>query len=111
MSISISEPMRVALDALYEGKPAPPEVLASLTDDERAQVASLARTARFVGLSLNQPVPTSEMQASALARAHAEMAARPASLSSNPNLSEKRGEPEPNRGNWFTRLFGRKTGG
>ena len=105
--------MRVALDALYEGKTAPPELLATLTDEERAEVASLARTARFVGLSLNQPVPTAEMQASALARAHAEMASRPvASHFPQPPLpSEGEGGKDPDVGNWFTRLFGRKSGG
>ncbi len=108
--------MRVALDALYEGKPAPPEVLSALTDAERTEIASLARTARVVGLSLNQPVPTAEMQASALARAHEEMAKKP------PPTPRDRGNPadrpgsadgstqrsagsDAEGGNWFTRLF------
>ncbi|MBC8135412.1 MAG: hypothetical protein H8F28_05915 [Fibrella sp.] len=116
MSISISEPMRIALDALYEGKPAPPEVLASLTDAERAEVASLARTARVVGLSLNQPIPTSEMESSALARAHEEMAKKTVTAppSSNTNSSDKGTPPASggnnDTGNWFTRLF-KKSGG
>jgi hypothetical protein len=107
MSISISEPMRVALDALYEGKPAPPEVLASLTDAERAEVASLARTARIVGLSLNQPVPTSEMEASALARAHEEMAKKAATALPVKSADKNAPSPSGNNdfGNWFTRLF------
>src|SRR5580698_10218766 len=70
MSISISEPMRITLDALYQGEPAPPEILACLTEDERAQVASLVRTANVVSVSLNQPTPTADMEAAALARAH-----------------------------------------
>lgn len=103
MSISTSEPMRVVLDALYEGRPAPPDALATLTDDERAEVASLARTARIVGLSLNQPVPTTEMESSALARAHDAMAQKGASP---PVQSTERADD----GNWFTRLF-KKPGG
>ncbi|MBC7807001.1 MAG: hypothetical protein H7145_12715 [Akkermansiaceae bacterium] len=111
MSISISEPMRVALDALYEGKPAPPEVLASLTDAERAEVASLARTARVVGLSLNQPIPTAEVETSALARAHEEMAKKAVATPARPaNSSGDKGSASPSgggndSGNWFTRLF------
>lgn len=109
MSISISEPMRIALDALYEGKPAPPEVLASLTDAERAEVASLARTARVVGLSLNQPIPTSEMESSALARAHEEMAKKAAAAAASNSTSSDKGsassQSSNDTGNWFTRLF------
>lgn len=109
MSISISEPMRIALDALYEGKPAPPEVLASLTDAERAEVASLARTARVVGLSLNQPIPTSEMESSALARAHEEMAKKAAAAAAVNNAGSDKGsassQSSNDSGNWFTRLF------
>ena len=102
MNVSISEPMRHALDALYEGIPAPPEVYAALTPDERAEVASLARTASFVRLSLNQPVPTVETEAAALARAHEAMRRQtPAS-----RQDEK---PAPEGENWFTRLF-RKPG-
>ncbi|MBC8141496.1 MAG: hypothetical protein H7Y38_08655 [Armatimonadetes bacterium] len=105
MSISISEPMRVCLDALYEGKPAPEGVLASLSESERAEVASLARTARLVGLSLNQPIPTTEMEASALARAHDAMAQRGATSSATATP-----EGTADTGNWFTRLF-KKSGG
>ncbi len=107
--------MRIALDALYEGKPAPPEVLASLSDAERTEIASLARTARVVGLSLNQPIPTTEMEVSALARAHAEMARKPPApvaaektLSSNTTSPGERVEHE--EGNWFTRLFKKPKG-
>lgn len=102
--------MRVALDALYEGKPAPPEVLASLSDAERAEVASLARTARVVGLSLNQPIPTSEMESAALERAHEEMAKK---IAASPRATPGGGDKAPappgaggnDSGNWFTRLF------
>ncbi len=101
MSISISEPMRVCLDALYEGKPAPPDALASLSENERAEVASLARTARLVTASLQQPVPTAEMEASALARAHEAMAqkgrASPATETPSGAITDT--------GNWFTRWF------
>ena len=108
--------MRVALDALYEGKPAPPEVLASLTDAERAEVASLARTARVVALSLNQPIPTTEMESSALARAHEEMAKKIAAAPPPPPPNKHSGENASasgggnDSGNWFTRLF-KKPGG
>ena len=106
--------MRIALDALYENKPAPPDVLASLSDDERAEIASLARTARLVGLSLNQPVPTAEMQASALARAHEAMAARPDSRTVAPPISRPADAAQPvesaANGNWFTRLFKKPDG-
>lgn len=95
--------MRVALDALYAGKPAPPEVLAALTEAERAEIASLARTARVVGLSLNQPIPTAEMEASALARAHEEMTKKAAAAPASHSTSS--GDTGTESGNWFTRLF------
>ena len=99
--------MRVALDALYAGKPAPPEVLAALTEAERAEIASLARTARVVGLSLNQPIPTTEMEASALARAHEEMAKKAATAPSPNSGNDKNTSAHTgaDSGNWFTRLF------
>ena len=121
--------MRVTLDALYQGQPAPPEALASLTEAERAQVASLVRTANVVRISLNQPTPSAEMEAAALARAHQAMASRPgpaipplpvdeavalaraqqaqakklAAAAAMPQTDKQ--DKETDGGNWFTRLF------
>jgi len=73
---TISEPMRRVLDALLAGEPVPPEAQARLTDAERAEVASLARTAHLTKLTLAKPEPTAEMEAASLARAHAAFAQR-----------------------------------
>lgn len=105
MSISISEPMRITLDALYEGRPAPPEALAALTEKERAEVASLVRTANVVSLSLNQPEPTAEMEAAALSRAHQAMAKIPSAPANTGGNTENKPESKSDTGNWFTRLF------
>ena len=73
---TISEPMRRVLDALLAGEPVPPEAQARLTDAERAEVAALARTAHLTKLTLAKPEPTAEVEAAALARAHAAFAQR-----------------------------------
>jgi len=122
MSISISEPMRITLDALYEGHAAPAEAVAALTPAERDEVTRLVRTANLARSSLNQPIPTAEMEAAALQRAHQAMANRiatgaPASKSAPakasppkpitpaPIASRTEKEKEADEANWFARLF------
>lgn len=63
--------MRRVVDALLAGEPVPPDAHAVLTEAERAEVASLARTAHLTKLTLARPEPSAEMEAASLERAHA----------------------------------------
>ncbi len=76
-----SEPMRRVLEAMVAGEAIPPDAHAALSDEERQEVAALARTAHLTRITLHQPEPTQEMEARALARAQATLAARPAGAS------------------------------
>jgi len=121
-----SEAMRRVLEAMVAGEPVPPEAHASLSEEERREVAALARTAHVTRLALNQPEPTLEMEAKALARAQATLAtngaARPAgatplappppSRSSGPGGGG--GGPQPDEPEdesflqWLARIFGKR---
>lgn len=71
-----SEAMRSVVEALIEGKTAPPEAQAALTDAERAEVAALARTAHLTRLTMHKPDPSPTVEAAALSRAQQTLAAR-----------------------------------
>ncbi|MBC8102519.1 MAG: hypothetical protein H7Z41_08005 [Cytophagales bacterium] len=69
MEKTISKPMQRVVDALVEGRTVSPDDQAALSEDERREVAALARTAHLTKLTLARPDPTAEMAAAALARA------------------------------------------
>lgn len=105
MDLTISEPMRRVLDALYAGEPVPPDAQAALSEEERAQVAALARTAHLTRLTLNKPEPSAEVEAAALRKAHEAMAAhqqRVGGPATSPAADPKA------RPSWIDRLFGKK---
>jgi len=109
MDLTISEPMRRVLDALYAGEPVPSDAQAALSDEERAQVAALARTAHLTRLTLQRPDPSAEVEAAALRKAHEAMAAqlqRGGGLASSPAS-----DPKAPRPSWLDRLFGKKQDG
>ena len=113
-----SEAMRRVLEAMVAGEPVPPEAHASLSEEERREVASLARTSHVTRLALNQPEPTLEMEAKALARAQATLAttsaARPAGAAA-PSIAGGAGAAPPQEEaddgtflQWLARIFGKR---
>ncbi len=98
----MTEPMRRVLDALAEGVPAPPDAQAALTEAERAEIASLARTTHLAHLTLQQPAPPNEAEQASLGRAQAALENRPAPV------GPKEGpEPPRKRAGWLGRFFRR----
>ena len=68
-----------AVDALLEDERVPDDVRRALTDDERAEVAGLAATARLTRSVLQAPEVPPHAEASSLRRAQAAVTARPPS--------------------------------
>ena len=76
----LSPSLRRVLDALIEGNPIEPADRAALTEAEWIELRALARTANVTRLTLHQPDPTPQAEASALAQAQrtlAEIGPRP----------------------------------
>ena len=65
----LSPTLRRVLDALLEGRAIAPQDRAALTEAEWLELRALARTANLTRLSLHQPDPTPQAEASALAEA------------------------------------------
>lgn len=99
---SLSEPMRRIVEALVEGVPVPSDAEAALTPEERAEVASLARTANLTYLTLQQPDPPADAEARSLARARDALSQRPPT----PPAEEVR--PRPALLAWLERLRNRR---
>lgn len=100
---TLSRPMRLALEALLDDAPPPADALAALTDEERAELASLARTANLTSLTLHQPDPNPDAQANAWAQAEKALDRRAAAPSPPPAAPP----PKPRR-NWLDRLLKRE---
>lgn len=94
----ISEPMGRVLDALFEGQPIPSDAQAALTEEERTEVASLARTAHLTSLTLNQPDPTDTQEQTARQKATDALA----------NLPKSGPEKPESQGSWWSRWFQKK---
>jgi hypothetical protein len=93
--------MRRVLDALYTGEPVPPDAQAALSEEERVQVAAIARTAHLTRLALNKPEPTAEMEAASLAKAQTALAQQKGNGGGPAAAPDK-------RPNWLDRLLGRR---
>lgn len=72
----LSPQLRQVLEAFIAGEPAPPDVVAALSEADRAEIAALTRTAQFTRLVLQSPLPSPETEAAALARAREAFAKR-----------------------------------
>jgi hypothetical protein len=70
----LSPTLRRVLDALLEGRAIDPKDRAALTEAEWLELRALARTANLTRLSLHQPDPTPQAEASALAEAQKTLA-------------------------------------
>jgi hypothetical protein len=103
--------MRRVLDALYAGEPVPSDAQAALSDEERAQVAALARTAHLTRLTLQRPDPSAEVEAAALRKAHEALAAQHQRGGGGGIASSPASDPKGPRPSWLDRLFGKKQDG
>lgn len=88
--VSISDPLRRALDALVDGQPIPDDARARLTDAEHAHLSGLVAASALTRIVLQSPVPSAPAEAASLQKAQARVAARPAS-------------GPPRREGWFSR--------
>jgi hypothetical protein len=102
----VSPSMQHVLDAMLEGASAPPEALGELTDDERAELASLARTANLTALTLHLPDPNPDAVARALARAEREMERRTPNSSPPADAGTYQEAAQPRR-SWLDRFLKR----
>ena len=91
------------LEALIEGAPPPPDAQAALTEEERAEVAALVRTARLTHLTLQQPDPPTGAADAALARAQD-------ALAKHPLTGASEGEARSPLREWWDRLLKRMNG-
>jgi sugar/nucleoside kinase (ribokinase family) len=94
--------MRRVLEAMLDDAPAPPDALESLTDEERAEIASLARTANLTALTLHQPDPDPDAAEKALERAEKALERR----GPVPPITQTE-PPQETRRNWLERLLKR----
>ncbi len=98
---TLSAPMRQVLEALLEGLPAPPDALAALSSDEKAEVAAFVRATHLIRLTLQSPLPSEEAEAASLARARAVATRLPATGNAPPAT------PRPALLAWLARLRGK----
>jgi hypothetical protein len=98
----LSPTLRRVLDALIEGRNIEPTDRAALTEAEWAELRALSRTANLTRLTLHQPDPTPQAEASALAQAQKTLAEVGVRTSVHPQALAS---PE-NKPSWLERLRG-----
>lgn len=96
----LSPALRRVLDALLDGETISSADRAELTEAEWDELRALARTANLTRLTLHQPDPTPQAQASALAQAQKTLAEVGPRASHNPAALAP-SEPRPT---WLERL-------
>lgn len=73
----ISEAAQRVAEALIAGDPPPPDAQAALSNEEKAEIAAMIRTARLTYLTLHQPEPGADAEEKALAKAKDALQNRP----------------------------------
>jgi hypothetical protein len=98
--ISSSPTLLRVLDALLEGRAVDALDRAALTEAEWFELRALARTANLTRLTLHQPDPTPQAEASALAQAQKMLAELGPRSSSQPLLAA----PQESKPTWLDHL-------
>ncbi|WP_395088577.1 hypothetical protein [Armatimonas sp.] len=98
----LSPTLRRVLDALLEGRTIESSDRAALTEAEWIELRALARTANLTRLTLHQPDPTPQAEASALAQAQKILAEIGPRSSAHPQALA----PLNNKLSWLERLRG-----
>lgn len=97
----LSPALRRVLDALLEGESVSASDRAALSEDEWNELRALARTANLTRLTLHQPDPTPQAEASALEKAQKTLQELGPRVSV---VAPHTPEPEAPRTGWLERL-------
>jgi hypothetical protein len=98
----LSPPVHRVLDALLEGRSIEATDRAALTEEEWMELRALACTANLTRLTLHQPDPTPQAEASALAQAQQTLAA----VGARPSVHPQTLESPKEKPSWLDRLRG-----